>query len=135
MAGPVDMTDEEWVPRIFSRSSSDQDTQFRDAVRRRDGGCMVSSVPNLRAQVNMWQAFEAVHLFPLEHESLWLSTGCKQWIANMNGVQQQGNRIIENSGINSVHNGLLMRSDLHREFDTYLFSINPDVRILGTIMA
>lgn len=131
MTGPVNMTNEEWVPRIFSHSSSDQDTQFCGAVRRRDGGCMVSSVPNLRAQANMWQAFEAAHVFPLEYESLWLSMGCEQWIANINGVK--GNRIIENSGINSVHDGLLTRSYLYQEFDSYLFSINPNVRVLRTM--
>lgn len=91
------MTDEEWVPRIFSHSSSDQDTQFCDAVRQRDGGCMVSNVPNLRSQANMWQAFEASHVFPLEHESPWLSIDCEQWIANMDVVL--GNEVIGNYGI------------------------------------
>jgi hypothetical protein len=33
------------------------------------------------------------------------------------------------SKINSLQNGLLMRSDLHATFDNYRFSINPDVSI------
>ena len=92
---------------------------------------MVSSVPNPGIPFNSWFGFEAAHVFPLEHESLWLSTGCEQWIANMNGVQED--RIIGNYGINSVQNGLLMRSDLHQEFDAYIFSINPDVSTLRTM--
>lgn len=33
---------------------------------------------------------------------------------------------VQGNGINSVHNGLLMRSDLRNDFDNYLSSINPD---------
>jgi len=35
------------------------------------------------------------------------------------------------SRINSVQNGLLLRGDLHEQFDQYLISINPDVSILN----
>jgi hypothetical protein len=31
--------------------------------------------------------------------------------------------------INSVQNGMLLKSDLHQLFDNYAFSVNPDVRI------
>lgn len=33
---------------------------------------------------------------------------------------------VQGNGINSVHNGLLMQSDLRNDFDNYLSSINPD---------
>lgn len=36
------------------------------------------------------------------------------------------------SRINSVQNGLLLRGDLHDQFDQYLFSINPDVSTPNT---
>jgi hypothetical protein len=38
------------------------------------------------------------------------------------------------SRINSVQNGLLLRGDLHDQFDQYLFSINPDVSIPNTCL-
>jgi hypothetical protein len=31
--------------------------------------------------------------------------------------------------INSIQNGLLLRSDLHDQFDSYFLAINPDVRL------
>lgn len=89
---------------------------------------MISGVRNIRSRWDIWSGFEAAHVFPLEHEGLWLSSGCERWIANMTGGQGNGN--IGNYGINLVHNGLLMRSDLHKDFDNYLFSINPDVSSL-----
>lgn len=104
---------------VSSSSISDQDDEFDNAVRWRDGGCVISGVRNIRSQWDIWSGFEATPVFPLKHESLRLGLGCEQLIANMDGVQ--GN------GINSVHNGLLMRSDLRNDFDNYLFSINPDV--------
>ncbi|OJD21951.1 hypothetical protein ACJ73_06707 [Blastomyces percursus] len=35
------------------------------------------------------------------------------------------------SRINSTQNGLLLRSDVHDLFNSYMLSINPDVNILG----
>jgi len=34
---------------------------------------------------------------------------------------------IDSSKINSIQNGLLLRSDVHALFDAYLVAINPDV--------
>ena len=31
------------------------------------------------------------------------------------------------SKINSLQNGILLRSDIHRDFDEYIVSVNPDV--------
>lgn len=37
------------------------------------------------------------------------------------------------SKINSCQNGLLLRADVHREFDQYLVSINPDVGLRSQV--
>jgi hypothetical protein len=34
---------------------------------------------------------------------------------------------IDSSKINSVRNGLLLRTDVHALFDAYLLAVNPDV--------
>lgn len=39
--------------------------------------------------------------------------------------------VVESSKIHSTQNGLLMSVSLHERFAQYLFSINPDVSILG----
>lgn len=71
----------------------------------------------------MWDGYDAAHIFPLHCEDLWNQLGYGHWITNMN----ETNGI---SKINSSQNGLLMSSNLHKRFDQYLFSINPNASIL-----
>jgi hypothetical protein len=68
----------------------------------------------------MWYGFEAAHVFPLQHESIWINEGLSRWVTNMPnevGVPR----------INSTQNGLLLKRDIHYLFDLYMISINPDV--------
>jgi HNH endonuclease len=69
---------------------------------------------------NEWDRFEAAHVFPLASEALFIHDNLSRWITL--GAPTE-------SGINSVQNGLLLRVDVHRLFDQYLISINPDVCI------
>ena len=69
---------------------------------------------------NEWDRFEAAHVFPLASEALFVHDNLSRWITL--GVSTE-------SRINSVQNGLLLRVDVHRLFDQYLISINPDVCI------
>ena len=93
---------------------------FRNAVRSRDQRCVITGTPAHRAQYGSWTGFEAAHIFPLAYEQYWTQNDYGRWIS-----------IIPDSGgkINSVQNGLLLRSDIHQQFDTYGFAINPDVCI------
>ncbi|KAI9762577.1 MAG: hypothetical protein M1840_001203 [Geoglossum simile] len=66
-----------------------------------------------------WTAFEAAHIFPLELEILWLEFNYGRWVDDIDddaGI----------SKINSCQNGLLLWSDVHKMFDQYLLSVNPD---------
>jgi hypothetical protein len=92
---------------------------FRDAVRSRDRQCVISRavVPSGFSQ---WFRFEAAHIFPLGHEGHWNQYNFGRWISL---APERG------GSINSVQNGLLLRSDIRRLFDAYVFSINPDVCI------
>ena len=67
-----------------------------------------------------WESFEAAHIFPLAYEGHWNDNSYGHWITIPP----------ENGGtINSVQNGLLLRSDIHQLFDSYVVSVNPDVRM------
>jgi hypothetical protein len=49
-------------------------------------------------------------------------SGLSRWISIPPETEAAGT-------INSVQNGMLLKSDLHQLFDNYAFSINPDVCI------
>ena len=117
------MTDESWVARPTTFSPSGREDTFRNEVRKRDGGCVILSEVNETAEYDMWDGYDAAHIFPLHCENLWQQLGYGHWITNMN----ETNGI---SKINSFQNGLLMSSNLHKRFDQCLFSINPNASIL-----
>lgn len=94
---------------------------FIESVRARDGRCVVSKANNARAVGDDWTGFDAAHIFPLAYEQYWNENDYGRWITI---DPPQGGRI------NSVQNGILLRSHLHKEFDQYTFSINPDVSFL-----
>jgi len=64
-----------------------------------------------------WAGYQAAHIFPLAYEGHWIHYNYGQWITI------QPNR---GGPINSVQNGILLRSDLHILFDAYDVTINPD---------
>ena len=83
---------------------------------------MITGLTNSMKNIarNEWDRFEAAHVFPLASEALFIHDNLSRWITL--GAPTE-------SGINSVQNGLLLRVDVHRLFDQYLISINPDVSI------
>lgn len=91
---------------------------FRNAVRARDGRCVVSKKVAKSAQYGRWRGFEAAHIFPLAYEDHWNQHNFTRWITIPP---------VTGGFINSVQNGLLLRNDIHNLFDNYVFSINPDV--------
>jgi hypothetical protein len=69
----------------------------------------------------MWWGMDAAHIFPLALEGIWKAQNYSRWISIP---------AVTGGPINSVQNGLLLRSDIHHLFDNYGISINPDVCIL-----
>ena len=72
----------------------------------------------INANIDSWTGFEAAHIFPVAHEGHWKQHNFDRWITKPS---------VNGGSINSVQNGLLLRSDIHGLFDTYEVSINPDV--------
>ena len=120
--GTVNVNDEAILTRTISITTGTRIQEFRDRVRQRDGRCVVPKTENLSAAVGswtgFWTGFEAAHIFPLAYEQNWNNENFSRWItipATRGGT------------INSVQNGLLLQTNIHQLFDTYFFSINPDV--------
>ncbi|KAH8674538.1 HNH endonuclease-domain-containing protein [Tricladium varicosporioides] len=118
---PIHMNNEVILTRMISQQSGTRVQSFRDAVRSRDRRCVITREVALSADRGRWDGFEAAHIFPLAFERLWNEYNYSRWITNpLYGEEIKGGKI------NSVQNGLLLRSDIHQLFDTYTVSINPD---------
>jgi hypothetical protein len=99
---------------------------FRHAVRWRDRRCLISGEEAIDPDNNEWTGLEAAHIFPLAREGHWKDHNYERWITIRPDKDIGGT-------INSVQNGLLLRSDIHQLFDSYGVSINPDVCYLSYI--
>ncbi len=109
---------------MISRETGTRVQAFCKAVRLRDGQCVITRERAVDADINDWTGFQAAHIFPQAFEELWKEYNFGRWIKSpsSNGEEIKGE-------INSVQNGLLLRSDIHQLFDMYFLSINPDVCI------
>jgi hypothetical protein len=105
------------VFRLISTSSSTRVGGFRDAVRNRDRRCLITGI-EAEDERGDWSGFEAAHVFPLAYEGYWQEHDFSRWITIPS---------VRGGSINSVQNGILLRSDIHQLFDMYNLSINPDV--------
>jgi hypothetical protein len=83
----------------------------------RDRRCVVSG-DKADVERGNWTGFEAAHIFPLAYEGDWVRNGYDRWITIPSA---------KGDNINSVQNGMLLNSAIHQQFDSYCFSINPDV--------
>lgn len=118
LVDPIHINNETPLLRTISLQSGTRVQAFTNAVRSRDQRCVITGREYLGD--DDWVGFEAAHIFPLAYEQYWTNYNYGRWIS-----------IIPDRGgtINSVQNGLLLRSDIHQRFDLYMFSINPDVCI------
>jgi len=117
----VEASNERPLHRSVSLSSTTRDSGFRDAVRSRDGKCVLTGMAPRNPAAGIGRPLQAAHVFPLAYGEQWLRQGHGRCITN---TPRGGERI------NSVRNGLLLQASAHVLFDTYDFSINPDVTAL-----
>lgn len=112
--GDFAVNDEPVLTRTISKQSGSRHESFCTAVRERDGRCLITG--RRPVSHDMWLGLEAAHIFPLAYYDHWMQHNYDRWITLHAGLP-----------INSVQNGLLLRSDIHQMFDGYLFAVNPDV--------
>ena len=91
------MIGEAFVQRLISYNQSGRVDEFEYGIRGRDGKCTVPGTINKNAPVT-WSDFEAVHVFPVEQEDVWIDNDFRKWVTDA-------------SGVNSLQNGLLMKGD------------------------
>lgn len=106
---------------------------FTTAVRDRDRGCVVTKLQNhqLYIDAGVWDTFDAAHIFPPAYAGVWKRLGLDRYITVPGpgpgaGPGQGGGG--GESKIDSVQNGILLRSHIHALFDCYAFSICPKVQ-------
>ncbi|KAG0634689.1 hypothetical protein HOY80DRAFT_911835 [Tuber brumale] len=117
--GSIGVTDEVPLTRTSTLPSGTRVTSFRDAVRERDRGCVITGRAANVATYGYWWGFDATHIFPLAHEAYWNDHNYGCWITVPPTHESNGS-------INSVQNGILLRSDIRVLFDCYALAINPD---------
>ena len=122
--GSFSINNEPLLTRALSLSTGTRHESFRSAVRARDGRCVITGQVALSAHLNGWVGFKAAHVFPLAYEGYWDDQNYNRWITRPPATGMP---------INSVQNGLLLRADIHELFDSYFFSINPDVCITSIV--
>ena len=105
---------------MISQQTTNRTQSFCDAVRSRDGQCVITGQQAPDAANGRWDGLQAAHIFPLAYEGHWNQSNYPGLITIPPASEAAGN-------INSVQNGLLLRNDIHQLFDSYDFSINPDV--------
>ncbi|KAJ5736989.1 uncharacterized protein N7483_002114 [Penicillium malachiteum] len=116
--GLLQISSERSQRRVYSESSSQsiQHTTFRDSVRARDGKCVVSGVVNVNRDEDIWDVFEAAHIFPLTRRDTWAHLQFSRYVTYQTA-----------DPMNSAQNGLLLLAGVHKRFDSYRISIDPDV--------
>ncbi|KAK0715713.1 hypothetical protein B0H67DRAFT_601200 [Lasiosphaeris hirsuta] len=117
--GTVQKTAEAAFARMMSFQPTRTNNEFRDQVRERDGRCVVTKEENPNKEFEIWDGFDAAHIIPIAYLHQWNVQGWSQQITIPPSQRPYGT-------INSVQNGLLLDSAIHRMFDSYSFSINPD---------
>jgi len=123
-AGSLMTNNEPWLARTGKGHPKIYTTTFRDAVRKRDGGCVLTGERAINAEDGCWAGFCATHIFPLEFAEHWVDPGDDRSITTPTSRRAASKKT---TGIYSVQNGLLLRADMRNRFERYIVSINPDV--------
>ena len=122
--GSLMTNNEPWLARTGNERPKSYTTKFRDAVRKRDGGCVITGTRAISAAYGFWGGFCATHIFPLEYAEHWVDPGHDRSITTPTSRRSAMRRC---TGVYSVQNGVLLRADVRQRFERYLLSINPDV--------
>ena len=115
---------EPWLARTGNGHPKIYTPKFRDAVRKRDGRCVLTGKPPIYAAHRRWTGLCATHIFPLEYAEHWVDPGDDRSITTPTSRRSAMRRC---TGVYSVQNGVLLRADMRMQFERYLLSINPDL--------
>ena len=129
IAGSLMTNNEPWLVRTGNGQPKISNRAFRNAVRKRDRGCVITEGRGINVEYEYWDGYSATHIFPLEHAEHWVdpSDDCSITtpVSRKSASRRSASR--RSTGVYSVQNGVLLRSDIRKRFERYLVSINPDV--------
>lgn len=117
-AGSFTINSEPWLVRADCLYTGPPTAEFCNSIRDRDRQCVISGSRMGIIGDEYWEGLEVTHIFPLAHENHWNSLGYGSLVT----IPPESGRSID-----SVQNGILLRSDIRCHFESYLVSINPDV--------
>ena len=117
-SGSFTINSEHWLIRTDYSSPGPPAAEFCNSIRNRDRRCVISGTRTSSIHREYWGGFDVTHIFPQSHEKYWNTLDHRNSIS-----------ILPKSGrsIDSVQNGILLRSDIRCHFESYLVAINPDV--------
>ena len=124
IAGSLMTNNEPWLVRTGNGQPKISNRAFRNAVRKRDRGCVFTEGRGINMEYEYWDGYSATHIFPLEHAEHWVDPSDDCSITTPVSRKSASRR---STGIYSVQNGVLLRLDIRKRFERYLVSINPDV--------
>ncbi|PUU82971.1 hypothetical protein B9Z19DRAFT_966080 [Tuber borchii] len=118
---PLEPCKDAWLIKTIppTGKKASRNDAFKKAVRKRDMGCVVTGEPAVNAQYGGWQGMQVAHIFPLALEKYWEDHGLGTTLISYPPPKSPRR-------INSVQNGMVLRSDVHELFDDYKMAINPD---------
>ncbi|KAG0126587.1 hypothetical protein HOY82DRAFT_614788 [Tuber indicum] len=81
----IQVSDGPWTFRLTSQIAPVGEDQFCHVVCHRDRRLVISGLSNPEhlIQANNWTGFEGVHIFPSEHQSLWIESDYQWWITDV----------------------------------------------------
>ncbi|PUU84244.1 hypothetical protein B9Z19DRAFT_1060352 [Tuber borchii] len=116
-SGSLTINSEHWLIRADSLDPGPPTAEFCNSIRNRDRRCVISGARASSIHRGYWAGFSVTHIFPLAHEKYW---NIHNYGSSISTLPKSGR------SIDSVQNGILLRSDIRCHFESYLVSINPD---------
>ncbi|KAJ3819487.1 hypothetical protein F5880DRAFT_1510120 [Lentinula raphanica] len=108
-------------PSVTATNQSGRSSNVRNAVRSRDAGCRISGFlcPS-RNRGRNYKGFQVAHIFPLAYVEK----------AYQILPQNVARRVSSRQAADHVTNAILLRSDIHDQFDDYQISCRLDRRLV-----
>ena len=115
------VTEGVWLPRAGEYlETGTQDGSFCDAVRRKDRRCIITDDPVRVAHAGRWRSFDSCQVFPLAYKGKWKEIG---YVSLSDPLTNKSDGYC----IHSVSGGILLNCTIHRYFNAYKMTINPDI--------
>lgn len=99
-----------------------QQGRFRDALRKRDNACAITGLEKQFESEKPYRVLSSAHIFPASRLSDWERGNYQRFIEDTSPAS-----VIGESKLFSPQNGLLLRYDIHLEFDDFVIGVDPDV--------